>query len=61
MRIVAALVVAFLGAGMLVADKLSEGSGLLDDYGPPVLIIGLVAVGVELYLLPAIQRKRGGD
>lgn len=59
MRIVALLIVFVVGALLFLANSLVEDRrGRLDDFGVVVMFAGLIALGVELYLLPFFRRRR---
>ena len=61
MRIVAILVLIFLGAGLLAVDQLSDSYGKADDFGMFTFAVGLLALGIELYVLPIIKWKLNRD
>ncbi|MEN8148315.1 MAG: hypothetical protein ABFS86_00745 [Planctomycetota bacterium] len=62
MRIVATLVVVAVGALLLVTCSLSERPhGKLDDFGSVILFGGLIALAVELYVLPFLKRRDAED
>ena len=44
---------------MVGLDCLPNTRGDAHDFGPFTVSVGLVALGIELYVLPFIRKKRG--
>ena len=57
MRIVAALVVMFLGAAMAVVGAQPDIISQLDEFGTSFLVLGGIALAVELYVVPLIVHR----
>jgi len=59
MRLIALAIVVLAGAVMVGLDCLPNTYGGADDLGFFTIFVGLVALGIELYVLPFIRKKRG--
>ena len=59
MRLIALAIVVLAGAVMVGLDCLPNTRGVAADFGSFTVFVGLVAFGVELYVLPFIRKKRG--
>jgi len=55
-RIVATLVVMFLGAAMTVVGAQPDIISQLDEFGTAFLILGGIALAGELYVVPLVLR-----
>lgn len=62
MRLIAIAFVIFSGAVLLAVDSLPDTRGShIDDLATSCIVLGLLAMGVELYLVPFIKWKLGRD
>jgi len=56
-RPIAISIVVLAGGIMAAADALPETYGIAGDLGPFCVVVGLIALGIELYLAPIIPRR----
>ena len=54
MRLIAILVVIVTGALMLCMDALPDIRGLVDEFGVFMVVAGLIALTLELYVIPVL-------
>ena len=57
MRLIAIALVVLSGALLLGVDILSERRGFYDELGFAIVILGLIALGIELYIVPIVKWK----
>jgi len=62
MRLIAIAFVIFSGAGLLAVDSLPDTRAAhIDDLANSCIVLGLLAMGVELYIVPFIKWKFDRD